>query len=180
MAIEIPKLKLVITGHRANKLWGYDFQNPNYLNMQRYMMKYILQSKASDVFTPMSLGADFVAAFAVINLKNDGHDIKLHCLLPCTNHSAAWKEPSRNLYHDILKFADSKEYITNYCFDENTMQTRNDYMACIADRMLFIWDGTTGGTSYAVKTAKKNHVAHDIMRPSDFAIAVKEGRQWYP
>ena len=61
------------TGHRPNKLFGYDLSNPNYQILAKkikYVARVLIEQNGVDTFiTGGALGVDTIAFFAVQSLK---------------------------------------------------------------------------------------------------------------
>lgn len=36
--------KIAVTGHRPNKLWGYDLNNPNYIRLKELFKFYLVEN----------------------------------------------------------------------------------------------------------------------------------------
>lgn len=50
----------------------------------------------------MTLGVDTVFALAVLELKEEGYNINLHCAIPYKNHSCKWIKESVDLADKII------------------------------------------------------------------------------
>lgn len=101
------------------------------------------------------IGSDTVFALAVLELKEEGYDIKLHCAIPCKNHSCKWIRESVDLYNDILSKADTVKLVSDEEYKPWLMQKRNEYMVDLADKIIAVWDGSKGGTGNCVRYAEK-------------------------
>jgi uncharacterized phage-like protein YoqJ len=113
----------------------------------------------------MALGVDTVFALAVLELKDKGYNIKLHCAIPCLNHSSKWFEESVVLYKEILDKADVVKFVTEQPYQVWMMQKRNEYMVNRADKVIAVWDGSKGGTGNCVAYAKKQNKDIILIRP---------------
>ena len=97
-----------LTGHRPDKLYGYDLSDIRYLFLKEKLKEILIAEKCSEGVTGMALGADMVWALAIIDLKKQGYNIKLHCAIPCIGHKNKWTDKkSIELYDYILTYADS-------------------------------------------------------------------------
>lgn len=83
-------MKICVTGHRPDKLYGYNMITSKYIKLKERFKELLIQNNCTEAITGMALGADMVFALAVIELKKQGCDIKLHCAIPCMNHSCKW------------------------------------------------------------------------------------------
>ena len=95
-----------VTGHRPNKLYGYDLNEPRYIKMKEKFKEILKENNCTRGVTGMALGVDTIFALAVLELKEEGYDIKLHCALPCNRQCAKWSKNDIELYYKILSKAD--------------------------------------------------------------------------
>lgn len=158
---------VAVTGHRPNKLWGYNLNERHYIELQRRFEMELQACGCTDAWTGMALGADTVFAHAVLSLKNKGVDIRLHCAIPCRGHSSRWIPESVREYERILSHADEVVVVTDAPYAPRLMQVRNEYMVDRADRVLALWDGTSGGTANCVRYAQKKGVPIAALNPRD-------------
>ena len=148
-------MKLCVTGHRPSKMFGYDIHNKEWTTLKEEFKKLLVEEGCREAITGMALGVDTVFALAVLELKEEGYDIKLHCAIPCRNHSCKWVKESVDLYNDILSKADIVKRVSNEPYKPYLMQKRNEYMVDLADKVIAVWDGSKGGTSNCVRYAEK-------------------------
>ncbi len=146
---------IAVTGHRPNKLWGYDLNNEHYQRMKDLFKRELINRSATDVYTGMALGVDTVFALAVLELKAQDHVINLHCAIPCQNHSGKWFAESKKQYNAILAKADEVVIVTDQPYSPYLMQVRNQYMVDRSDEILAVWNGTAGGTANCVHYAQR-------------------------
>ena len=175
-------MKLGVTGHRPNKLWGYNLEEENYEKLISYFKNYILSEKVTDVYDGMALGLDTVVAMAVLSLKEEGYDIKLHACIPCAGQESRWNFMDRIRYANILSKCDeilaindkmimtpvsiinisSIEYrliepdgcLYQVEYRPYLMQERNKIIVNNCDTLIALWDGSSGGTANCVNYAK--------------------------
>lgn len=150
-------MKISVTGHRPHKLWGYDLKHPSYRVMCDKFKQLLIENNCTEAITGMALGVDTVFALAVLGLKREGYDIKLHCAIPCQNHSSKWLPESKRLYDTILHYADKVVLVNDLPYSPRLMQLRNEYMVNLADKVIAVWDGTSGGTGNCVTYAKNKN-----------------------
>jgi len=148
-------MKIMVTGHRPNKLWGYDLANTQWCKLRNKLKELLLKEGCTEAITGMALGVDTVFAQAVLELKEEGHGIKLHCAIPCLNHSCKWVPKSIAMYNHILEQADTVKIVTEIEYQPWLMQKRNEYMVDMSDKVIAVWDGTSGGTGNCIKYAIK-------------------------
>ena len=150
-------MKICVTGHRPNKMYGYDISNEKWNNLKENFKKILIENKCDEAITGMALGVDTVFALAVLELKEEGYDIKLHCAIPCKNHSCKWIDESVKLYNDILSKANTVHTVSDEEYKPWLMQKRNEYMVDLAEKVIAVWDGSSGGTCNCVKYAEKKN-----------------------
>lgn len=164
----VSEMIISVTGHRPNKLFGYDMKNPNYTAMKNYFKEILVNKKCTKAVTGMALGVDQVYAEAVTELKKDGYKIELIAAIPCQNHPSKWPKQSQEYYADLLKQADKITLVSDCPYAPYLMQIRNEYMVNISNEVIAIWDGTSGGTGNCVKYAKSINRPITIVDPSLF------------
>lgn len=149
-------MKICVTGHRPNKIYGYDIHNKQWTELKKKFKKLLVKHNCDEAITGMALGVDTVFALAVLELKEEGNgNIKLHCAIPCRNHSGKWNKESVVLYNYILSKADTVKLISDEEYKPWLMQKRNEYMVDLADKVIAVWDGSKGGTYNCVSYAEK-------------------------
>ena len=148
-------MTMCATGHRPNKLWGYNIQTPEYYNLAKLMSTEILKSGETNFISGMALGVDTIFALVVIKLRDTTHpEFKLECACPCANFDSKWFGESRKQAQQILSVADKITYVSTLEYTPACMQARNIYMVDNSDIILAIWDGTSGGTANCVRYAE--------------------------
>lgn len=148
-------MKICVTGHRPDKLYGYKLSDSKYIKLKERFKELLIQNNCTEAITGMALGTDMIFAIAVLELKKQGCDIKLHCAIPCRNHSYKWTKDYQDLYNYILNKANIVKLITDEDYKPWLMQKRNEYMVDLADKVIAVWDGSKGGTYNCVKYAEK-------------------------
>ena len=159
-------MRICVTGHRPNKLWGYDISNREWTALKDEFKRLLIARKCVEAITGMALGVDTVFALAVLELKDAGHDIKLHCALPCQNQERFWSPEAKKQYHEILEKADEVTTVTDAPYSAYLMQKRNQFMVDNSDTVLAVWDGSKSGTGNGVEYAKKKNVPVFVLEPS--------------
>lgn len=97
---------ICVTGHRPDKLYGYDISDIRYLFLKQKIKKILIDKQATEGITGMAMGADMIFALAVIDLKDEGYNIKLRCAIPCLKHTSKWfDKKTLNMYNYILSRA---------------------------------------------------------------------------
>lgn len=158
-------MTIAVTGHRPNKLFGYDLNDERYIALKNIMKGYLIGANCSEAYTGMALGIDQIFATAVLQLRNDGWPIKLHCAIPCRDHSSRWPAESQEFYNKILSKADEVVMVSNEPYSPWLMQKRNEYMVDRADKILAVWNGTAGGTKNCIDYAREMGKEITIVNP---------------
>lgn len=150
------------TGHRPDKLWGYNLNHYMYRRVKEGLKAGFINLLSRDgeltVISGMALGFDTLFAQAALELR-DKYPIKLICAIPCWNHSSRWLQESKVEWKRITDIADEVIYVTKEDYTYKCMQLRNEYMVDNSDVVITLWNGTAGGTKncidYAIKQNKE-------------------------
>lgn len=150
-------MKMCVTGHRPNKMYGYDIHNKQWTALKEKFKRILIENNCREAFSGMALGVDTVFALAVLELKEMHYDIKLCCAIPCKNQERKWDKESVDLYNFILSKADQVVYVSDEEYKPwlHQMQKRNEYMVDRVETVIAVWDGSTGGTYNCVKYAEE-------------------------
>lgn len=160
-------MSICVTGHRPDKLFGYDIHSPAYGKIRsdlRASLDKTLQEnpdvKNFTVYSGMALGVDQIFAEEMIKAreeyKNKGISIKVVAAVPCDNQEKFWKQPSKDFYYKLLASCDEQVVVSpNLPYSPALMQKRNEYMVDHSDKVFAVWDGSHGGTGNCVAYAKK-------------------------
>lgn len=161
---------ICVTGHRPNKLFGYDIHSEDYrkLFIEFKRCIYVTAEKLIDIcyhmgitphdderplviYTGMALGVDQLfaeAAFAARDYyKGLGIlDIEVVAVVPCKGQESKWRKENADLYNDILSKCDQVIVLADK-YTKDCMQKRNEYMVDNSDLVFSVWDGTPGETA---------------------------------
>lgn len=173
-----------VTGHRPNKLFGYDIHLPVYQPIRDFIRKQLIEfiEKHKEITTNSggALGIDQIFAEECIKLKKDGYAITNILASPCVGQEKQWPYSSQQLYRAIVKEMDeihpgAPEY------NKTCMQERNIWMVDNANIIMAFWDGTSGGTGNCVRYAKSQGKDLIIYAPKtgkvEFEIKKRETEQ---
>lgn len=136
-------------------MYGYDIYNKQWIELKKEFKNVLVKNDCDEAITGMALGVDTVFALAVLELKEEGYDIKLHCAIPCRNHACKWIKESIELYNYILSKSDIVKLVSDAEYKPCLMQKRNEYMVDLADKVIAVWDGSKSGTGNCVRYAEK-------------------------
>lgn len=185
----MPGIVATITGHRPDKLYGYDLKAGKYWELRKRIYAALLEFHAAELWTGMAIGTDQVAALTVLDMKDDGHDIKLNAAIPFQGQESKWPEQSKLLYRAILSKCDTKRIVSAGGYSAKAMQDRNIFMADRGDYIISVWNGSPGGTGNCVRYALSRDIPvfriHPSLsdaprwlnRPEGFVPAVREKRR---
>ena len=148
---------VAVTGHRPPKIGGYDGKSPLRLLVNRKLEKVIVsinkeewdRPKQTVLITGGALGVDTDAAY--IAAKNR---IPYIVAVPCNDHSKMWPKAAREEYQHMLNFSRKVEVIHKGDYHRLCMQQRNMWMINHCDKLIAVWDGSSGGTANCVKYAQ--------------------------
>ena len=160
------------TGHRPNKIFGYDLSNPKYQILAktvRYNAEQLyLNNGVKRFITGGALGFDTVAFFAIESLKKKYSDIENILAIPMRNQTSAWKSKiDIDRYNRMINIADSVVLVEDIeQYKANTfgqkLNKRNHYMVDNSNFVITYHDGTNGGTKNCLDYAKMMGVQNII------------------
>ncbi len=157
-------VSISLTGHRPDKLAGYDLSKPYYTRLRNRLIAIIEHSLAKydivECHSGMALGADTVWAQAIVYCKEKyGSDkIKFVAEIPDYNQPSRWLQESKDEWSRLMSYADS---VNTYQLNNGrsyayVLNQRNIGMIKTCDILIAIYDGvSTGGTANGVKDGKK-------------------------
>ena len=155
---------LCFTGHRPDKLHGYDYKsegNVKLLKKIRKLLIRLIEVRGFDTFiSGMALGTDMWCAKLILGLKKRYPHIKLVCAIPCAEQYSRWNEGDQRMYHDILSQADLVHCVSDKSYAPWLMIKRDEWMVDNSNFVFSVWNGDeSGGTwktvEYAVKRQRK-------------------------
>jgi len=163
------------TGHRPNKIPGFDWNDP-WKNEGVYTVRNLLlpileekiQQGATKFMSGGAIGFDQIAFFTVQQLKKRYPHIKNIVAVPYKEQPKIWRNPEiLYWYSRMLELADLVTYVDKtplYMRDIHTpvgvhsnykLQIRNEYMVDSVQGVIAFWDGTPGGTANCIEYAKR-------------------------
>lgn len=156
---------LCFTGHRPNKLNGYDAKDNIeliqciYSNIEDYII-----NGTTTFINGVALGVDQWSARCVLKLKKQYPHIRLISAVPCRNQANKWPKQSKDDWAFIIANSDEVVYISEE-YTSECMQERNVWMVDNSDMVLGVWDGTPGGTKNCLHYAYSKHKHISIIHP---------------
>ena len=175
------RLKTVMfTGHRPNKLGGYDMKNPKMLQLKDKLIEIIedliVNENVSRFISGGALGTDQAGFWVVEILKKKYPSLENIVAIPFKNQDKVWTSEQKQWYGKLLEKADSVinvEELDEYKTNENVpfgefsaakMQKRNEYMVDHSKFIIAVFDGSKGGTSNCLWYARKRMLNHALYR----------------
>ncbi|MCM1295867.1 MAG: DUF1273 domain-containing protein [Muribaculaceae bacterium] len=161
-------LTAAVTGHRPDKLFGYDLMDPRYTAIRNAIRGILEREESTAVWTGMALGTDMLAALAAIDMQDGGSGIKLLAAIPFRGHkSPKWPKLTQDLYEAILYRSAETHLVTDAGFSIKALDDRNKYMCDRADYLIAVSAGTKGGTENCMKYARRIGLPIWHIDPSD-------------
>jgi uncharacterized phage-like protein YoqJ len=140
---------VAFTGHRPDKLGGYTLPNPIYIKVCREIDKALEELKPEKVISGMALGIDQWAA-AIAYKKG----IPFLAAIPFEGQEGKWPAESQRTFRLLRRLASEEIIVCPGGYAASKMQVRNQWMVDQCDRLIAVWDGSTGGTGNCVEYAK--------------------------
>lgn len=174
--------KIAFTGHRPDKLGGYDTNsntNPVRVaikNKLNDICSYMILNRGTEEFMEgMAQGVDQDAGNVILNIissmasESDGSTyVTLHAAVPYIGQESVWPKEAQGNYRTQLKrIADIDDSLGKNVHYLHTvtpptkwdaikwLDERNHYMVDWCDLLIGVWNGTSGGTKNAIDYAKK-------------------------
>ena len=158
------EIRIAVTGHRPQKLYGYNLRTAAWYNLGTAMRNFLLHGVSLGFslhcYSGMALGVDQVFGLVVLKLRSEGYPVTLTAACPCRRMEVKWKDSS--VYNDILASADDIVYVHDGDFIPSCLEKRNQYLLDNADVLLAAYAGGGGGTARCISCAldRKIPVCH--------------------
>lgn len=183
-------LTICFTGHRPDKLGGYDWYGDKNeqirFNLMVFMKKIINLNSNIKIKAKVggALGFDQFAFAVCHRLKEEGYDIDIEVCIPFADQYIKWRDIDQDRYFEQCQLADKRTYIDRCegyqlkdidsgIYHPAKMQKRNEYMVDRSDVVISLWDGSKGGTANCVRYAKKKSKTVIIINPETWKIEVE-------
>jgi uncharacterized phage-like protein YoqJ len=175
-------LTICFTGHRPNKLFGYDWNTQGNQDLMSKLKKIIIQTLVQEWNSPSytsptygakfifggALGIDQMAFDVCYDIVNDYDGIyELEVAVPFDGQERKWFNKTDidrykwqlNEANKIIVVDKLDKYKLKGIFEGDyhpaKLQKRNEYMVDNSDIVIAVWDGSKGGTANCVKYAEK-------------------------
>jgi uncharacterized phage-like protein YoqJ len=161
---------LGVTGHRPDKIGGYDDDaNPLRSWVRGQIRRHLQTFRPLYGISGMALGTDQDFAAACVELG-----IPFIAAVPFKGQELAWRShpTSRKRYRELIAKAYEVVIVSEGGYENFKMQVRNEWVVDHCNAMLCVFDGSPGGTANTVNYADR--VRRDKIRinPRDFQAAV--------
>ncbi|UOX38188.1 SLOG family protein [Bacillus phage BUCT083] len=173
------KKTVCFTGHRPNKLGGYDMKNPTMLKLKDKLLEVIeeliIKEEKSRFITGGALGTDQAACWCVHILKKKFPHIKNIIATPFKEQDKVWSADQKLWYKRMLDVSDeiiNVEELDKYKvsgdkpgeFSPAKMQKRNEYMIDHSEAIVAVYDGSKSGTRNCLNYARRTYLGHQLWR----------------
>lgn len=176
VAVEAKPYRITFTGHRPEKIGGYDENHPLRVAVKKAIADALKRAIAKYsatreiiVVTGGALGVDTDAA-------REAHKLGLKFIVarPCSDHGDYFKgDEAKMRYKKMLALAHQVVLVNKKGYDlagkEKCLHARNYWMVDNCEAVVAIWDGSPSGTSNCVNYAKKVNRPMIIINPNDLA-----------
>lgn len=189
-------VNICFTGHRPNKLGGYDWKSEKNIAIMKKLKKVInlviKKYNINDSFNFIfggALGIDQMAFYIIQRLKEKYKKentiiISTEIAIPFQKQSNKWEENDIKRYNKQIKQADQVIYvdnlnkyaIPNYIKDNYypiKMKKRNMYMVDKSDIIIAVWNGSFSGSANCINYANKLNKTILIIDPNNLNNKIK-------
>jgi uncharacterized phage-like protein YoqJ len=143
--------RLAVSGHRPDKLGGYDNED-KFRCIRRHMRSIIELFNEPELISGGALGIDQLWIETGLAMK-----IPVIAALPFEGYNARWPHFSRQKYQKLLDKCLEVRYISESGYSPQKLQIRNEWMVDNCDVLVAYWTGVPGGTSNCIDYAKKQN-----------------------
>lgn len=147
-------ITVAFTGHRPDKLGGYDAHNPTRGRLAHALTAHLFTLAAEHngltCISGMALGFDQLAAGVCVQIG-----IPFIAAVPFEGQEAIWPASSQASYRELLAKAAKVVVVCRGGYSPHKMQLRNQWMVSNCDLLVAAWDGSPGGTHNCIKYAER-------------------------
>ena len=169
-------VSISLTGHRPDKLAGYDLNDPFYGRLRQRLIRIIERSldnyEQVECHSGMALGADTVWAQAIIECqqKYSRDRIKFIAEIPNEQQPSKWQEKDQKMWHYLMSKADSFNEYSESNKDKSypyILNQRNIGMIKACDILIAVYDDKIkkGGTANGVRDGIRMNKFISYIRP---------------
>ncbi|MBI2061032.1 MAG: DUF1273 family protein [Nitrospirae bacterium] len=156
---------LAVTGHRPDKIGGYDETHPTRRAVRTGIRKVLEGISPTVALSGMALGVDQDFAEECISLG-----IPFVAVVPFRGQENVWRGYARERWRNLLRQAVAVVNVSPPPYAGWKLQRRNEWMVDRCDALLAVYDGSPGGTRNCVEYAEKRRFSAErlhILRPGD-------------
>lgn len=159
---------LSVTGHRPDKLGGYEWSTLSRAVVRRLGFE-LNRLNPDSAYTGMALGVDQWFAWLCVQ-----RGIPFIAAIPFEGQEERWPKPeTRERYRHLLSLAAEVQIVTRLTPEERkskprvskAMRARNEWMVDHSDHLLAVWDGSYGGTGNCVQYAYRVGCPMTVINP---------------
>lgn len=154
---------VAFTGHRPDKLGGYDADNPVAKAVKQALRAKLRKLAPAKAITGMALGVDQLAAEVCIEMN-----IPFIAAIPFKGQECKWPKRAQEHYNYLLTFAHEAIIVCEGEYSPRKMQIRNEWMVDRCQRLIAVYDGSTGGTANCVDYAERKGRRISVIDPTPF------------
>lgn len=172
-----PIYTVALTGHRPDRLAGYDMSHPFYRVLHQELSSRVQallgQHQQLELRSGLALGADTIWAQVGLQLREQHPGrIQVAGYLPFPGQAGRWPKSSRDTWAQIRHNLD-REHICAESYSPSVMHRRNAVLIQGADLLLALWDGKpTGGTASTVRLARAQNTLVQVIDPEQIRRTV--------
>ena len=147
-------MKMALTGHRPPRLnMPEDLEHVKWKPMSDWLKEKLIELNVTDAYCGMATGCDCLYALAVIDLKKQGYNINLHCIVPCENYQRKYK------YNKVIRDNANEWHVISKKYTKTCESERDQYMVDHSDAIFAIFDSIEAGGVYnTINKAKKKGI----------------------
>lgn len=170
------------TGHRPDKLYGYNLGDKRYQTLAKIIREecvdLIENYNVNTFISGGALGMDTVSFFTVEYLKTHGYpNLKNIVAIPFEKCYTKWKDSDLDRYRRMLKLADYVIIVDEIDGYENSfvaqgeyhvykLNKRNEFMVDFSSQLIALWNGSPSGTYNCISYAEYNkRIVHMLNVP---------------
>lgn len=145
-------LKVAVTGHRPERIGGYDGDNPTRVWIKEALREVVDTLRPNYAYSGMALGVD--QDFVEVCVEKG---IPFTAVVPFRAQAEKWPSASQFIYYDLVKKARERVIVCDPGYAAWKLQRRNEWMVDAIDDegvVIAVWDGTPGGTANCVRYAR--------------------------
>lgn len=141
------------TGHRKITI-TYELKE----KLRRTLIS-LIENGCTDFYAGGALGWDTLCEEAVLALRQEYPQIKLHLVLPCSSaeQTAKWSDWQRTRFKSILTAADDVQYTAEH-YSADCMKRRNERLVELSECCVCYCTDPQSGTGQTVRIAERSGI----------------------